>query len=302
MELIFLGTSSAIPTNHRNHSAVALKAFGELMLFDCGEGTQRQMVRIRLSPMKVKRIFLTHLHGDHFLGLPGMIQSLAFRGREKPLFIYGPEGTERIVESIKNLGYFALSFPIITQELQEGLVLEEEGYRINCCPTHHSVLNLAYAVEEKKSPRFLRDKALELGLTQGPDFGKLQSGVPVKVGDRIIEPHQVRGEERRGRKIVYSGDTRACEEMVHFASGADVLIHESTFDGSQEHKALTAGHSTSRSAARVARDAKVAKLILTHLSTRYHDTDVMQKEAEEIFPEVLVAEDLMIVEVKRRAD
>ncbi|HMK54853.1 MAG TPA: ribonuclease Z [Methanobacteriaceae archaeon] len=302
MELVFLGTSSAVPTNHRNHSAVALKAFGELMLFDCGEGTQRQMTRIRLSPMKVKRIFLTHLHGDHFLGLPGMIQSMAFRGRENPLYIYGPDGTHNVVEIIKKLGYFALTFPIITHEIHEGLVLEEEGYRINCCPMHHSVLNLAYAVEEKRTPRFLRDEALKLGLIPGPDFGKLQKGIPVKVGDHTIEPHQVLGEERKGRKIVYSGDTRVCHEMVHFSSGADLLIHESTFDGSQEDKAQTTGHSTSRGAAQVAQDAKVSQLILTHLSTRYHNTDVMQKEAAEIFPNVLIAEDLMNVEVKRRAD
>jgi ribonuclease Z len=302
MELVFLGTSSAVPTTHRNHSALALKAFGELMLFDCGEGTQRQMTRIRMSPMKVKRIFITHLHGDHFLGLPGMIQSMAFRGRENPLYIYGPEGIKDVVESIKKLGYFALSFPITTQELQTGLFLDEKGYQISCCPAQHSVLNLAYAVQEKRSPKFLRDKALELGLTPGPDFGKLQRGIPVKVKDRIILPEDVQGEERKGRKIVYSGDTRACAEMVHLAREADVLIHESTFDGSQEEKALTTGHSTSRSAARVAAVAQVRKLILTHLSTRYRDADILKKEAAEIFPEVMVAEDLMSVEVKRRAD
>jgi len=302
MELVFLGTSSAIPTNYRNHSALALKAFGELMLFDCGEGTQRQMTRIRMSPMKVKRIFITHLHGDHFLGLPGLIQSMAFRGREKTLYIYGPDGLRDVVESIKKLGYFALSFPIITQELQTGIFLEEEGYRISCCPVQHSVLNLAYAVEEKRSPKFMRDKALELGLTPGPDFGKLQRGTPVKVGDRTIQPEEVLGEEREGRKIVYSGDTRACVEMVDLAKEADMLIHESTFDGSQEEKALTTGHSTSRSAARVAALAQLKKLILTQLSTRYRDADLLKKEAAEIFPEVMVAEDLMSVQVKRRAD
>lgn len=302
MELVFLGTSSAIPTNYRNHSALALKAFGELMLFDCGEGTQRQMTRIRMSPMKVKRIFITHLHGDHFLGLPGLIQSMAFRGRENPLYIYGPDGTKEVVESIKKLGYFALSFPIITQELHQGIFLEEDGYRISCCPVQHSVLNLAYAVEEKRAPKFLREKALKLGLTPGPDFGKLQRGEPVKLGERTIQPEEVRGGERKGRKIVYSGDTRACVEMVNLAKEADVLIHESTFDGSQEEKALTTGHSTSKSAARVAALAQVRRLILTHLSTRYRDAKKLKKEAAEIFPEVMVAEDLMSVEVKHRAD
>lgn len=302
MELVFLGTSSAIPTNYRNHSALALKAFGELMLFDCGEGTQRQMTRIRMSPMKVKRIFITHLHGDHFLGLPGLIQSMAFRGRENPLHIYGPVGITDLVESIKKMGYFALSFPIITQELQKGVFLDEEGFLISCCPVQHSVLNLAYAVREKRSPKFLREKALELGLTPGPDFGKLQRGIPVKLGELTIQPEDVLGDQRKGRKIVYSGDTRACVEMVNLAKEADVLIHESTFDGSQEEKALTTGHSTSRSAARVAVLSKVKRLILTHLSTRYRDADLLKKEAAEIFPDVVVAEDMMSVEVKRRAD
>ncbi|MEN6328873.1 MAG: ribonuclease Z [Methanobacteriaceae archaeon] len=302
MELVFLGTSSAIPTNYRNHSAMALKAFGELMLFDCGEGTQRQMTRIRMSPMKVNRIFISHLHGDHFLGLPGMIQSMAFRGRENPLYIYGPEGINGVVESIKKLGYFALSFPILTLEVHNGIFLDEKGFQISAIPVQHSVLNLAYSVVEKRSPKFLRDKALELGLTPGPDFGKLQRGIPVTVGDRTIQPEEVRGKERKGRKIVYSGDTRACDEMVQFAREADVLIHESTFDGSQEEKAMTTGHSTSRSAARVAAVAQVRKLILTHLSTRYRDADLLKKEAKEIFPDVMVAEDLMSVEVKRGAD
>ncbi|HNR26324.1 MAG TPA: ribonuclease Z [Methanobacteriaceae archaeon] len=302
MELVFLGTSSAIPTNHRNHPALALKAFGELMLFDCGEGTQRQMTRIRMSPMKVKRIFITHLHGDHFLGLPGLIQSMAFRGREDPLYIYGPSGTGDVVESIKKLGYFSLSFPIITQELYQGVFLEEDSYRISCCPVQHSVLNLAYSVEERRAPKFLREKALELGLTPGPDFGKLQRGTPVKVGERTIQPQDVLGKKRRGRKIVYSGDTRACREMVNLAKDADVLIHESTFDASQEEKALTTGHSTSKSAARVAALARVGRLILTHLSTRYRDAKKLEKEASEIFPEVTVAEDFMSVEVKLRAD
>jgi ribonuclease Z len=252
--------------------------------------------------MKVKRIFITHLHGDHFLGLPGLIQSMAFRGRENPLYIYGPDGIKDVVESIKKLGYFALSFPIITQELNKGIFLEEEGYLMSCCPVQHSVLNLAYSVTEKRSPKFLREKALELGLTPGPDFGKLQRGIPVKVGERTIQPQDVLGKGRKGRKIVYSGDTRACVEMVNLSKDADVLIHESTFDSSQEEKALTTGHSTSKSAARVAALAQVRSLILTHLSTRYRDAEGLKKEAAEIFPEVMVAEDLMSVEVKRRAD
>jgi len=294
-----LGTSSAIPSNQRNHSAVALKAFGEVMLFDCGEGTQRQMTKIKLSPMKVNHIFISHLHGDHFLGLAGMIQSMAFRGRKDPLHIYGPEGIKKTVEYIKKLGYYSLSFPIQLHELEEGVVIEEEEYVIKSCPTLHSVFNLAYSVEEKKSPRFLIDKAINLGLKPGPNFGKLQKGIPVKLGDEIIRPEQVLGEKRRGRKIVYSGDTQPCAEMVKFSAKADVLIHDSTFDASRKEKAHETGHSTSYQAAEVAKQAKVHCLILTHISTRYRDTKVLKTGATQIFENVIVAEDLMIMEVEK---
>jgi ribonuclease Z len=299
MELIFLGTSSALPTTKRNHPSIALKAFGEVMLFDCGEGTQRQMARIKLSPMKVDHIYLTHLHGDHFLGLPGMIQSMAFRGRKEPLHIYGPEGTIKTVQAIKDLGYYALSFPIHAYEVREGVILETDNYVIECCPTHHSVLNLAYSVEEKRSPKFLREKAIALGLKPGPDFGKLQNGIPVELNGELILPEQVLGEKRRGRKIVYSGDTIPCQELVKFASNADVLIHESTYESSQEKKALENGHSTTTQAAEIAKKAKVFELILTHISTRYKNSGDLRKEASQVFREVTVAEDFMTIPVER---
>jgi ribonuclease Z len=319
MELIFLGTSSAIPTPKRNHSAIALKAFGEIMLFDCGEGTQRQMARIKLSPMKVNNIFITHLHGDHFLGLPGIIQSMAFRGKKDPLHIYGPKGIIETVEHIKNLGYYSLSFPIHVYEIEpdsmeEGMVdndelsegkmgeiilSETDEYIIKCCPTHHSILNLSYSIEEKRSPKFIREKAIELGLKPGPNFGKLQKGIPVEVEGRTIKPEQVLGEKRKGRKIVYSGDTKPCMEMVRFAAHADVLIHESTFERAQEDKANSTCHSTTAQAARIAKNAEVRELILTHISTRYRDSDVLKEEAAQIFENVMVAEDLMHREVER---
>jgi ribonuclease Z len=299
MELIFLGTSSALPTTKRNHPSIALKAFGEVMLFDCGEGTQRQMARIKLSPMKVDHIYLTHLHGDHFLGLPGMIQSMAFRGRKEPLHIYGPEGTIKTVQAIKDLGYYALSFPIHAYEVREGVILETDNYVIECCPTHHSVLNLAYSVEEKRSPKFLREKAIALGLKPGPDFGKLQNGIPVELNGELILPEQVLGEKRRGRKIVYSGDTIPCQELIKFASNADVLIHESTYESSQEKKALENGHSTTTQAAEIAKKAKVFELILTHISTRYKNSSDLRKEASQVFSEVTVAEDFMTIPVER---
>ena len=299
MELVFLGTSSAIPTSHRNHSAVALKAFGEIFLFDCGEGTQLQMSKAKISPMKINNIFITHFHGDHILGLPGIIQSMAFRGRKNPLHIFGPKGLVEMVNIIRNFGYFSLTFEIYMHEIDDGIILEEENYRISCSKMNHTVLNFAYSVYEKRRPKFIREKAIALGVIPGPDFGKLQQGNPVKVGDTLIQPEQVLGEERKGRKIVYSGDTTPLDEMVDFAKEADLLIHESTFEGGYGDKAYEMGHSTSVQAAEIAKKANVKRLILTHVSTRYKKSDILETEAKEIFENSTVAEDFMEIEVGR---
>lgn len=302
MELIFLGTSSAIPTSHRSHSAIALKAFGEIMLLDCGEGTQLQMSKSKISPMKITKIFLTHFHGDHILGLPGIIQSMAFRGRKEPLHIFGPKGLIPLINNVRNFGYYSLTFEIYMHEISEGTILEEENYKISCCPMKHSVLNFAYKIEEKRRPKFIKEKALSLGVKPGPDFGKLQQGIPVDVENRTIMPHQVLGEERKGRIIVYSGDTSPTEQMVKFAEGADILIHESTFEGTYEDKSYETGHSTSKQAAQIAKKANVKKLFLTHISTRYKKSNSLEAEAREIFKNSEVAEDFMHVEVKRSMD
>ncbi len=299
MELVFLGTSSAIPTSHRNHSAIALKAFGEIMLFDCGEGTQLQMSKAKISPMKINNIFITHFHGDHILGLPGIIQSMAFRGRKNPLHIFGPKGLVEMINIIRNFGYFSLTFEIYMHEIDDGIILEEENYRISCSKMNHTVLNFAYSVYEKRRPKFIREKAIALGIKPGPDFGKLQQGIAVKVGDTTVQPEHVLGEERKGRKIVYSGDTSPSKQMVEFARDADVLIHESTFEGICGDKAYEMGHSTSIQAAEIAKKANVKKLMLTHVSTRYKKSDILETEAREIFENSIVAEDLMQIEVKR---
>ncbi|HEY0196003.1 MAG TPA: ribonuclease Z [Methanobacterium sp.] len=299
MEITFLGTSSALPSKNRSHPAIALKSFGEIILLDCGEGTQRQMSLAGLSPMKINHIFITHLHGDHFLGLPGLVQSMAFRGREEPLHIFGPWRTRQLMEYIKNLGYYSINFPIYTHEVSSGLILDKEDFKVYCSPAEHSIPNLAYRIEEKRSPKFFKDKALKLGVKPGPDFGRLQAGNPVKVEDKIIEPEQVLGEDRKGRIIVYSGDTQPCSSMVEFASGVDVLIHESTFEESLKNRAIETGHSTAADAARIAKDARVKNLILTHISTRYQDTSQLEKEALDIFENLIIARDFLSFEVKR---
>lgn len=299
MELTFLGTSSALPTKNRNHPAIALKAFGEIILLDCGESTQRQMSLAGLSPMKVNNILLTHLHGDHFLGLPGMVQSMAFRGRKEPLNIFGPWPIKQLIECIRNLGYYSLSFPIQTHEVNSGLIIDKEDYTISCTPTEHTIPNLAYLIEEKRSPKFLKDKALKLGLEPGPDFGKLQAGISIKKDGRIIRPEQVLGKKRKGRRIIYSGDTMPCANMIKFSNGADVLIHESTFDETLKNRAYETGHSTAADAAKIAKEAGVKNLILTHISTRYQDTDLLEKEALEIFENSIIARDFMNFQVRR---
>jgi ribonuclease Z len=299
MEITFLGTSSALPTKNRSHPAIALKAFGEIILLDCGEGTQRQMSLAGLSPMKINHIFITHLHGDHFLGLPGLIQSMAFRGRTEPLHIYGPRPIGQLMEYIIDLGYYSINFIVNTYEVEYGLILEEEEYNVYTFPAEHNVPNMAYKIEEKRPPKFLKDKALELGVKPGPDFGKLQSGTSVKVGDKIINPEQVLGAERKGRQIVYSGDTQPCKSMIEFSRGADVLIHESTFKESLKERAAETCHSTAADAARIAKEAQVENLILTHISTRYQDTEELEKEALNIFKNLTIARDFLSFEVKR---
>jgi ribonuclease Z len=299
MEITFLGTSSALPTKNRSHPAITLKAFGEIILLDCGEGTQRQMTLAGISPMKINHIFITHLHGDHFLGLPGLIQSMAFRGREKPLHIYGPRPIGQLMENIVDLGYYSLNFTINAYEVEPGLILDEEDFKVYSSPAEHNVPNLAYKIEEKRSPKFLKDKAMELGVKPGPDFGRLQAGNPVKVGDKIIRPEQVLGDERKGRQIVYSGDTRPCTSMVDFARGVDVLIHEATFQEALRERAVETCHSTAQDAAKIAKDAGVDNLILTHISTRYQDTDQLEKEGLNMFKNLIIARDFLSFEVKR---
>jgi len=304
MELTFLGTSSAVPSKYRNHPAIALKAFGEVMLLDCGEGTQRQLANVKISPMKIDKIFISHLHGDHILGLPGIIQSMGFRGRlpDNPLHIYGPVGLSNLKKAMFDFGYFAIDFPIIIHEIDNGggeieIVVDSEEYIIECIKTRHNVVNLSYSIYEKKKPRFLREKAIELGVKPGPDFGKLHNGSEVEVDGRIIKPEEVLGPPRSGSKIVYSGDTTPCGEMIELAKDADILIHEATYNEEDSDKAISNGHSTSSQVAEIAKGANVSKLILTHISTRYTDIGDLKEEALNIFKNTEVAYDFLSLKI-----
>ena len=297
MEITFLGTSSAVHSYTRSHPSIAIKAFGETMLFDCGEGTQRQLIYAKISPMKISKIFITHYHGDHILGMPGLLQSMNFRGRETKLTIYGPKRLDNLRQAISNLGFPDFDFPLEWIEIDSGTVIENEEYIIKAQRVKHNTLTLAYSVEELKKPRFLRQKAIDLGVPVGPKFGKLHSGESVEVNGEIIKPEQVLGPPRKGHKITYSGDTMPCEEIINFAKDSTILIHESTYKAEDKDKADLHAHSTSVDAANIALNSNSKELILTHISTRYTEVDDLLKEAQEIFKNTKIAKDLMKLEL-----
>ncbi len=297
MEIIFLGTSSAVPTLERNHPSIALRAFAEVMLFDCGEGTQRQLIEAKISPMKITKIFISHFHGDHILGLGGLIQSLGFRGREKDLDIYGPKGLHKIINAISSFGYFQINYNLNIHEIQDGTIIETEDYVVECAKVEHNIPSYAYSIREKKKPLFLREKAEELGIPPGPLYGKLHNGEEVEFEGRIIKPEQVLGEAKKGNKISYSGDTRPCEAMIRLARDSDILIHESTYEAEDYQRAVDNAHSTSVEAAEIAREANVNELVLTHISTRYTSDENIKSEAQKVFKNTKVARDYMKIDL-----
>lgn len=299
LEITFLGTGGSWPTVKRNVPAVAIKRGGEILLFDCGEGTQRQIQKSRLSYMQISKIFITHYHGDHFLGLPGLIQTMQLNDREEPLYIYGPRGLKRLVSQILSLGYFTPTYEVIVTELDDKSTVKFEGYVIKTLRVDHNVPTLAYCLEENERPgRFNKEKALELGIPEGPLFSKLQRGETIVVGDREITPGMVLGPKRPGRKIVISGDTRPSEELIDFAKNADVLVHDATFHSELEDIAIEYGHSTARQAAEIAKKANVERLFLTHISPRYLDSKPLELEAKEVFKNSMVPRDFQSFEIR----
>lgn len=302
MKVIFLGTSASMPTSERNLSSVAIKRKGEIILFDCAEGTQRQMVRGRIGFRHPTRILLSHLHGDHVLGLPGLLQTMSLLGRERGLDVYGPVGTVDYIRAFtETLG--GPVFPLRVHEIiKGGVIVESLEYMIEAVPSDHEEHSWALALVEVPRPgRFHPEKAEELGVPEGPLWGRLQRGEDVELEDgRLIKHSLIVGPPRRGRKIVYSGDTRPSDSIVELARDADILIHEATFDDSLEDRAQRDGHSTASQAAAVAAEARVDKLFLTHLSSRYPDPDLLLEQARKVFSNTIVAHDLMEVEVHFR--
>lgn len=273
-----------------------------MILFDCGEATQKQIMKAGISPMKIDDIYITHLHGDHILGLPGIIQSLAFRGRTRPLNIYGPKGINELIEHIKNIGFYTIGYEVITHEIndEDEIIYQQNDFRISARKMKHTVVDYAYKIEELRQPKFLRQKAIELGIPPGPLFGKLQAGNEVTVDGKIIKPEQVLGPPREGVKLVFSGDTIPQESMIDFAKNVDVLIHEATFTKDIRDKAFENGHSVAEDAALIAKKANVEQLILTHLSNRYTSSKLLLEEAKVVFEDTVYAEDLMTVIIENK--
>ena len=298
VKLLFLGTSGSIPTKERNLSSVVMKYDSELLMFDCGEGTQRQMGMAKLGLAKKMKIFISHMHGDHVLGLPGLFQSMALLGRKNDLDIYGPRGIRKFVESVNKTVQFNLSFPLHVHEVRAGRIDNEKLYEVHSAWTDHVIPCLGYSFVEKPKPgRFNVQIARRLQIPEGPLWKTLQMGKPVKVKGRKIDPRLVVGPSRPGIKVTYATDTRPAPGVVFLASRADVLIHDACFDSSLEEKASQDGHSTAAQAARVAKRGKVRKLILTHISARYRDSSILLKEAKKVFPNSVVASDLMTVDL-----
>ncbi|MBI4361985.1 MAG: ribonuclease Z [Euryarchaeota archaeon] len=303
LKVTFLGTSGATPSPNRNPSAVLVSREGELLLFDCGEGTQQQMMRAKTGMRALTTLFITHFHGDHFLGIPGLVQTLSFHGRTEPLEIIGPRGIEKLVETLVTLGGFRGTFPVTGREMQPEEALRRDGYLVRAFKTEHSTRSLGVALEENPRPgRFNKPRALELGVPEGPLFGRLQRGQPVTLpGGPTVKPEEVVGPPRPGRKVVYTGDTRPCESVVEASRGADLLIHDGTLASDEAEWAREAKHSTASEAAEVAKRAGVRQLILTHLSTRYtEDPTPLLREAKAVFENSCIAEELMALEIPFR--
>ena len=294
----FLGTSAAAPTAQRGLPAVAIKREGEVVLMDCGEGVQRRVLSESLGLGSDMTILITHLHGDHVTGLLGLLQTMSLAQRRKPLDVVGPEKLLRWLEVTAELLHIGLTFPIRFSPARSGVVLRTSAFRIRAARAAHSVEAFCYVVEELSRPGvFYPEKAKSAGVPEGKLWSRLQRGKSVTIGGRRIEPSQVTGPPRPGRKIGYSGDTRPSARLARFFSGCDLLIFDSTFRDSDREKAIERKHSTSLEAAELAKNAKVRQLALTHFSARYTRVSSLVREARRIFPETIAASDGLSIEV-----
>lgn len=303
MELIFLGTSAGVPTRNRNVTAILLNlqhpTQAGLWLFDCGEGTQHQMLRTAFSPGKLDKIFITHLHGDHLFGLPGLLCSRSMAGNIQPLTIYGPKGIKEFVETALRLSGSWTDYPLVIEEIREGQVLDDGLRKVTAWALNHPVECYGYRIEEHDKPGALDARALiAQGVRPGPLFQKLKNGETLTLEDgRVIKGEDFLAPAVAGKKLAIFGDTAPCPAAFELARNVDLMVHEATLEWAMEEKANSRGHSSSRQAAQLALDAGVRRLVITHLSSRYDEagSSRLLDECRECFPHTLLAEDFGIV-------
>lgn len=292
MDVVFLGTSAAVPSKSRSTSCIAVREGPDVLLLDCGEGAQRRIMASSVSFMRIGAVLVTHLHGDHLFGLPGLIQTMGLSGRTRPLRVCGPPGISRFLDAVACVtdGDGAEPpYPVEVAELGGGESFEVDGFRVECFRTDHGVASVGYVVREPDRPgRLDRGKALALGIRDGPDMARLKRGEAVGG----VRPEDVVGPPVPGLSLAYTGDTRPSLSVAEAVRGVDLLIHESTYMDSEASNAEEHGHSTASQAAAVAREAGVGHLILTHVSHRYEDRSLLEAEARRVFPESYAAEDM----------
>jgi ribonuclease Z len=299
LSVTFLGTGAATPTIDRNVAGLAVHREGETLLFDCGEGNQRQMMRYGVG-FAFREIYFTHYHADHMLGVTGLLRTMGLQDRSAPVMLYGPKGAQRILGAAVNLGIERNKFPVEIVEIQAGDRLARDEYELVVFETEHRADTVGYAlVEQLRLGRFDPDKARAMGIPEGPLWGQLHKGKTVTLPDgRMVGPAELVGPPRPGRTLVYSGDTRPNLAVIEASRGADLLVHEATFGSDELERARETGHSTAAEAARVALEAGVRRLILTHISSRYtRDAAELLAEARGVFPETVIARDGMTVDV-----
>ena len=299
LSITFLGTSASIPTIDRNVAGLAVQREGETILFDCGEGSQRQMMRYGVG-FSFREIFFTHYHADHMLGVTGLLRTLGLQDRSAPVLLYGPKGAQRVLGAAITLGIERNKFPVEILEVKPGDRLARDEYDVVVFETDHRADTVGFAlVEHARLGRFNPERARELGIPEGPLWGELHRGKPITLPDgRTIGPSDLVGAPRRGRVLVYTGDTRPHLGVIEAARGADLLVHEATFGGDEQDRARETGHSTAAEAARVAVEAGARRLALTHISSRYNrDAAELLAEARAVFPETIIARDGMTLDV-----
>ncbi|MCL2148332.1 MAG: ribonuclease Z [Methanomassiliicoccaceae archaeon] len=298
LEILFLGTGASIPSRERAMPSVAVRCGGEIALFDCGEGTQRQLVMSPFSFMKVKGIFITHMHGDHFLGLPGLLQTMGLLGRKEKLLVRGPPGLSAGLDAVFSVCEGAMGYEVDVAEVSHGDTTEFGGFSVSAFGTDHTVPSFGYKMSERDAKgRFDKKRASELGLSPGPDYSRLQAGETV----RGVEPRMVIGPPRPGSTLVYTGDTVPCAGLAEAAMGADALIHESTFLERESGIAAERKHSTALQAAEAAARCGCGALFLIHISNRYEDKSVVEGEARAVFANSVAPDDMSLYKIPGRA-